>query len=174
VVATLSVDLACTACSPAPGQPDRDDGTVTDLRRDAVAALTALATSPAHRDRADAGDALAALAELPEARDALLDLVLDADDTFVTLRTAAALLRRHDRIGLALVGRALARADDNRADWIGTALHDVLGVFAVDRDAAVRDTADLLRDARGSERAGLERLAAALAGLNPVLLPTDR
>jgi hypothetical protein len=142
-----------------------------DLRRAAVAALTALAAGPAYRDRADAGDALAGFAELSEARDALLGLVLDADDTFVTRRKAAALLRRHDRIGLAIVGRALGRADENQADWIGTAVHDVLGVFAVERDAAVRETEDLLRDAREPDRVGLERLVSTLAEVTPILRP---
>jgi hypothetical protein len=144
-----------------------------DLRRAAVAALVALAASPHYRDRADAGCALAGFAELPEARGPLLDLVLDAHDTLVTRETAAALLRRHDRFGLAVVARGLAQADDNQADWIDTAVHDVLAVFATERDAALREVEGLLEDAQGLDHAGLTRLATALAGLSPALRPVD-
>ena len=139
-----------------------------DLRRAAVAALSALATSPDHHDRADAGCALAGLAEVPEAQGPLLDLVLDSEDTFVTRQTAAALLRRHDRIGLAIVASALARADHNHADWIETAVHDVLGVFAAERDAALHEAEALLEEAQGLEHAGLARLVTGLAGLTPI------
>jgi hypothetical protein len=45
------------------------------------------------------------------ARGPLLDLVLDAGDTFVTRATAMALLQRHDSAGLAVVASALATAD---------------------------------------------------------------
>jgi hypothetical protein len=144
-----------------------------DLRQAAVTALAALATSPDHRDRADAGRALAGFAELPGVPELLLHLVLDADDTFVTLHTAAALLRRHDRIGLAVVARGLARAEPDQAEWIGTALRDVLCVFAVERDAALGDAEALLREAREPDRAGLGVLVAELAGATPALRPVD-
>jgi hypothetical protein len=60
--------------------------------------------------RADAGRSLASFAGMPEATGALLAIVLDADDTFVTRVTATALLQRHDRAGLAVVASALAAA----------------------------------------------------------------
>jgi hypothetical protein len=144
-----------------------------DLRQAAATALAALATSPDHRDRADAGRALAGFAEVPGAQELLLHLVLDADDTFVTLHTAAALLRRHDRIGLAVVARAMARAEPDQAEWIGTALREVLCVFAAELDVALSDAEALLREARGPDRAGLETLVAELAGATPILRPVD-
>jgi hypothetical protein len=144
-----------------------------DLRQAAATALAALATSPDHRDRADAGRALAGFAERPGAQELLLQLVLDAEDTFVTLHTAAALLRRHDRIGLAVVARALARGEPDQAEWIGTALREVLCVFAVERDAALGDAEALLREARETDRAGLETLVAELAGATPARRPVD-
>ncbi|UMP07230.1 hypothetical protein [Amycolatopsis sp. EV170708-02-1] len=79
-------------------------------RRAVVAALIKLAGSPGYRDRADAGRSLANFAEMPEAREPLLELVLDAGDTFVTRATAEALLRRQDSAGLAVVASALAAA----------------------------------------------------------------
>jgi hypothetical protein len=144
---------------------------VDDLRRAAASALVALAASPSYLDRADAGRGLAGFAELAEAEVPLLRLVLDADDTFVTRETAAALLRRHDRVGLALLGRALTDAEDDHVMWIGTAVQDVLGVFAVERDAALREIEAMLRTADGPERAGLTALATEVAGLVPVLRP---
>jgi hypothetical protein len=71
-----------------------------EARRAAVIALIGLARSRDYRDRADAGRALASFAETPEAQGPLLELVLDAGDTFVTRVTAEALLRRQDTVGL--------------------------------------------------------------------------
>ncbi|GIE92468.1 Resolvase, N terminal domain [Actinoplanes regularis] len=70
-----------------------------EARRAVVATLIGLAGSPNYRDRADAGRSLAIFAEVPEAGKALLNLVLDAGDTFVTRETATALLRRQDAVG---------------------------------------------------------------------------
>ncbi len=69
-----------------------------------------LAKSSDYRDRADAGRAMASFAEISTARNGLLGLVLDARDTYVTLVTAEALLRRQDSAGLAIVAAALATA----------------------------------------------------------------
>ncbi len=104
-----------------------------EARHAVVATLIGLAGSPNYRDRADAGRSLASFAEVPEAGKALLDLVLDAGDTFVTRETVTALLRRQDTIGLAVVASALTAADANHADWIHTAVLDVFMVFAADR-----------------------------------------
>jgi hypothetical protein len=101
----------------------------------------------------------------------LSDLVLDAGDTFVTLETARALLRRQDRIGLAAVASALATADPGRADWIDRAVLDVFGVFARDRDAAVRECEVLTRDPDDQVRRGVGRLIDMLTGIDPVLHP---
>ncbi|GAA0716264.1 hypothetical protein GCM10010199_17710 [Dactylosporangium roseum] len=113
-------------------------GMDVEARRAVVAALLRLAGSGAYQDRADAGRALASFAEMPESAQPLRRLLLDADDTFVTLVTADALLRRKDPAGLALVARALADADDNHADWIFTAVQNVYMIYASERDAAVR------------------------------------
>lgn len=143
----------------------------SEARRAAVSALIALAGSADFRDRADAGRGLAGFAESAQARRALSDLVLDADDTFVTLETARALLRRQDRIGLAAVASALATADHGRADWIDVAVLDVFGMFARDRDAAVRECEVLTRDPDDRVRRGASRLIGMLTEINPVLQP---
>ncbi|MFI6864835.1 hypothetical protein ACIBKZ_34000 [Streptomyces sp. NPDC050421] len=98
------------------------------------------------RDRADAGHGLAGFAEMPEAFGPLLELVLDAGDTFVTRVTAEAVLRRKGRIGLAVVASALAVADSNHSDWIHTALHDVFSILSEDRDNAMQLCEEMLRD----------------------------
>lgn len=144
-----------------------------EARRDAVAALVRLAESPDYRDRADAGRSLASFAEMPEASGPLLDLVLDAGDTFVTRATALALLQRHDLAGLAVVATALAAADPATADWIYSAVCDVFMVFARDRDAAVRECEALAQDPDEQLRGGAVQLIAMLAGINPILRPAE-
>ncbi|MEU8415792.1 hypothetical protein AB0C24_23650 [Amycolatopsis japonica] len=140
-----------------------------EARRAVVAALITLAGSPDYRDRADAGRGLANFAEMPEAGEPLLELVLDAGDTSVTRATAEALLRRQDSAGLAVVASALATAGPNHTDWIHTAVLDVFGVIASDRDAAVQECETLGRDANARTRRGAGHLATALAAINPIL-----
>jgi hypothetical protein len=144
-----------------------------ESRRAAVIALVRLAGSPDYQDRADAGRALAGFAEVTEAWDPLLGLVLDAGDTFVTRATAEALLRRQDRLGLAAVAGALAGADPDHADWIHTAIVDVFGVFATDRDAAVRVCETLTRDPDERIRRGSNQLITVLTEIVPVLRPAS-
>lgn len=143
----------------------------SEARRAVVAALIGLASSAGFRDRADAGRGLASFAETAEARRASLDLVLDAGDTFVTRATAEALLRRQDSVGLAVIASALAAADRNHADWIHTAVLDVFGVFASDRDAAVRECEVLTRDPDEQVRRGAGELMGMLVKINPILHP---
>ncbi|MGK5682749.1 hypothetical protein [Actinoplanes sp. URMC 104] len=133
-------------------------------RQAVVAALVELATGDDHRDRADAGRALAAFAEMPAARVALHRLVLDGRDTYVTWRTAEALLRRHDALGTVIVAQALGEADDNHAHWIHTAIDDVFLLYAQERDAAV----EALTGERGR---GAELMREALLALRPILHP---
>jgi hypothetical protein len=142
-----------------------------EARRAAVVALIGLAGSSDYRDRADAGPGLASLAESPQAQAALLNLLLDAEDTFVTRVTAEALLRRQDRVGFAAVAAALGAADPDHADWIHTAVVDVFQVFASDRDAAVRECEALTEDTDDRIRHGAHRLIDMLAKLNPILSP---
>jgi hypothetical protein len=142
-----------------------------EARGDVVGALTRLARSADHLDRADAGRALACFADVPEAHDVLQSLLLDAGDTFVTRVTAEALLRRHDATGLAAVAFALTRADLDHVAWIQTAVDDVFGIFAGDRDAALTDSATLIRDYGSGLRPGAEQLQGMLAEIQPVLHP---
>ncbi|WP_052720839.1 hypothetical protein [Actinoplanes rectilineatus] len=142
-------------------------------RGDVVSALRRLAQSADYQDRADAGRALAGFAERPEAWDPLQALLLDADNTFVTRVTAEALLRRHDAVGLAAVASALAGADFNHMSWIHTAVYDVFGIFARERDAALRITETLVRDHGRHLEHGADQLREALAKINPVLHPVD-
>lgn len=81
-------------------------------------------------------------------------LVLDTHDTFVTRVTAQAVLRRQDKIGYAIVSRALAVADNNHSDWIHTAIVDIFGIYAAERDAAVRECQTLLDDNDETVQAG--------------------
>lgn len=142
-----------------------------EARRSVVVALIELAGSSDYHDRADAGRALASLAEMPGAREPLLGLMLDAGDTFVTRATSEALLRRQDTAGLAVVAAALATADFQHSSWIHTAVVDVFGIFAADRDAAVRMCEALALDSDDRVRQGADRLLDMVARINPVLYP---
>ena len=117
-----------------------------ESRRAVVAALIRLADSTDYRDRADAGTCLASFAEMPEAGATLRHLVLDAADTYVTRRIAAALLRRMDRTGFAMIASALASADDQTADWIFTAVEDTVGQSESDLAVAMAECAALTAD----------------------------
>ncbi|GAA5014821.1 hypothetical protein [Actinopolymorpha pittospori] len=114
-----------------------------ESRRAVVAALIRLADSTEYRDRADAGTCLASYAEMPEAGATLRRLVLDAVDTYVTRWTAAALLRRMDRAGFAMIASAFASADDQTADWIFTAVEDTVGHSESDLAVAMAECAAL-------------------------------
>ncbi|WP_406389953.1 hypothetical protein [Streptomyces sp. NBC_00887] len=143
-----------------------------DLRRAAVVALVALGRSDDWRDRADAGHSLAGFAEMREAVEPLLGLVLDPGDTFVTRRTAEGLLRRKDRAGLTIVASALAVANDNHADYIHTAVVDVLSIFSYDLDEALRLCEEMAGDNDDRVARGSRRLHESLAGIDPVLRPS--
>jgi hypothetical protein len=116
-----------------------------EMRHAAVEALSALAGSPDHRDRADAGRGLASFAEIPEARGPLLDLVRDPGDTSVTRATVEGLLRRQDTVGVTVIASALGTADPDHVDRIHTAVIDVLRVFAWDLDGAMRSCGALVQ-----------------------------
>ncbi|MEE1805122.1 hypothetical protein [Streptomyces sp. BE133] len=133
--------------------------------------LRELGRSHDYRDRADAGHGLAGFAEMQEALGPLLELVLDAGDTFVTRVAAEAVLRRKDRIGLAVVASALAVADSNHSDWIHTALHDVFSIFSEDRENAMQLCEEMLRDTDDRVALGARQMREALAEIDPVLRP---
>lgn len=143
-----------------------------DWRRRVVTALVELAGSDDYRDRADAGRALANFAEATESQEPLLRLVLDANDTFVTLATTEALLRRHDTSGLAIVAEALASADFQHGTYIADAVTAVFMVFASERDRAV-EACDALFSVGVSAtvRRGAVQLREMLERIRPVLYP---
>jgi hypothetical protein len=144
-----------------------------DRRRSAVSALIELAASDDHRDRAAAGRALAIFAEIPESREPLLRLVLDVHDTYVTLTTAEALLRRQDTAGLTIVAEALALADVQRSTYIHDAIGTVFTIFASERDHALEACEALSRDPSPRVRQGTAELREMLAEIQPVLFPQE-
>ncbi|MGF6888788.1 hypothetical protein ABIA39_008077 [Nocardia sp. GAS34] len=144
-----------------------------EVRGAVVAELIRLAGSPDYRDRADAGRCLASFAEMPETRGPLVSLVLDTDDTFVTYATAEALLRRQDAAGFAVVAAGLASAGWEQSDWIYTAMRDVLGVFANDRDAALRECEKLAKVTDEQVRRGAGLLITTLAKIDTICLPVQ-
>ncbi|MGW2471590.1 HEAT repeat domain-containing protein [Streptomyces sp. NPDC001665] len=106
----------------------------------------AAASSPSWEGRARAGRDLAAFAEVPEVAEALVRLLLDAEDTAVTRRTAEALARVGSVAAVRVLARAVAGADDEQADWLETGVLDAeapdlaaaCAALAGDRDEAVR------------------------------------
>ncbi|WP_433163123.1 hypothetical protein [Kribbella sp. CA-247076] len=144
-----------------------------DRRRPAIIALTALANSEDYHDRVDAGRALASFADAREARESLLRLVLDANDTFVTYATAEALLRRHDLAGLAIIAEALASADLQHRTYVGDAVAAVFTMFASERDRAVEACDELSLDASAQVRQGSAELRDMLTEIRPLLHPQE-
>ncbi|MFK4119986.1 hypothetical protein [Streptomyces longwoodensis] len=55
-----------------------------------------------------------------------MGLLLDVEDTAVTRQTAEALIRVGTVAAIRLVALAVAKADDNQADWLQTGVHDAL------------------------------------------------
>lgn len=78
---------------------------------------------------------------------------MDVEDTAVTRQTAEALARVATVAAVRLIALAVAEADDNRADWLRTGVHDAFvrpgGVPGV--AAACRK---LVRDPEGAVRRG--------------------
>ncbi|MFG2116037.1 hypothetical protein ACGFRB_25955 [Streptomyces sp. NPDC048718] len=112
-------------------------------------AALAEASDPSWVRRARAGRVLAAFADVPEAADALVRLLLDAEDTAVTPETARALAGTGTKAAAGLVALAFAEAGDDQADWLATGVHDALvdggpevaavcGQLVEDREEAVR------------------------------------
>ncbi|MGA5044443.1 hypothetical protein [Streptomyces arboris] len=124
------------------------------------------ALSPSWTQRARAGHDLASFADVSEAANALMGLLLDVEDTAVTRQTAEALTRVGSVPAIRLIALALAKADDNRADWLQIGVHDALvgpgsapdvaaacGKLTQDPEEAVRRGAsDILVWAEGPRR----------------------
>lgn len=84
------------------------------------------ALSPSWKQRVRAGRDLACFADVPEAAEVLVGLLLDAEDTAVTRRTAEALARVGTVAAVKLIALAIAEANDNQADWLQIGVHDAL------------------------------------------------
>jgi hypothetical protein len=94
-----------------------------------------LAASDCYADRLTAGYLLAEEAG-DEQVDAILRLLLlDEHDTAVTQVTAEALLRRHDRIGMALVLEAWRDCDDHTGEHLADAVLNAYNGIEADRSA---------------------------------------
>ncbi len=85
--------------------------------------IVALARSRNWDERAKAGRALALYAGDGEADMLLHRLLLDEENTAVTLDTAEALLQQRSAQCLALVASAVVSADEQSRNWLETAVH---------------------------------------------------
>ncbi|MFC9398621.1 hypothetical protein ACFTWS_36565 [Streptomyces sp. NPDC057027] len=112
-------------------------------------AALAEASSPSWTQRVRAGRDLASFADVPEAADALLGLLLDAEDTAVTRQTTEALVRVGTVAAARLIALAVAEADDNQSDWLQTGVQDAL----VDPDGVPDVAATCRKLARDREEA---------------------
>ena len=132
---------------------------VDDVRVGAVTALVALARSEVWTDRRDAAVALASFLDSDDAQAALYDLLLDGSDTAVTRAATAAVARQADARGWAVITLALASADDDQGEWIGTGVGEGVGWSEPgDRDIAVTTAARLLEHPEPHIRLGAQRL----------------
>ncbi|MFD9863429.1 hypothetical protein [Streptomyces alboflavus] len=122
-------------------------------------AALAEASSPSWSQRVRAGRDLAFFADFPEAAEALVGLLLDAEDTAVTRQTAEALARVGTVAAVRLIALAVAEADDRQADWLQTGVHDALvGSDGVLDIAAI--CGQLARDQEEAVRQGATEVAA--------------
>lgn len=121
--------------------------------------LRVLATSTDYQDRQKAVADLARSADDPVARALLLELVLDAEDTAVTLEASTTLTRRGDRAGLGILAAALVTADEQQTNWIETGIGDALGWSDEARDKAIEIVTECAPAAPDdAARRGIERL----------------
>ena len=110
-----------------------------------------LADSSDWQARANAGDQLAAFAGDPAVDELLGRLLLDPDNTAVTVATAEALLARRDLVGLRVFTLAYGRADDDNGNDLNDSMYSVrqstedqdgligrLRLVALDEDQDVR------------------------------------
>ena len=122
-------------------------------------AALAEARSSSWSQRVRAGRDLARFAEVPDAAEALLGLLLDAEDTAVTRQTAEALTRVGTVAAVRLIALAVAEADDNQADWLQTGVHDAFVEPGRRQDIAAA-CAKLAREPEAAVRRGAATLSA--------------
>ena len=87
--------------------------------------LISTAQSDDYQERASAGPQLAAFAGDIVVDSALVQLLLDVEDSDVTSETVQALLARRDEVGMRLVAEALA-SDESKRHWLDFSLGVVL------------------------------------------------
>ncbi len=135
------------------------------MRAGAVTALVTLGRSEIWTDRRDAAVALASFLDSDDAQAALYDLLLDGSDTAVTKAATAAVARRADARGWAVITLALASADDNQGDGIRTGVREGVGWYEPgDRELALKTVARLLAHPEPHIRIGARRLMGMLTG----------
>jgi HEAT repeats len=124
-------------------------------------AALAEATSPSWAQRVRAGRGLASFADVPEAAEALVGLLLDAEDTAVTRQTAEALARVGTVAAVRLIALAVAEGDDNQADWLQTGVQDALAGPGPRRLPDLQAVCgQLVRDSAEAVRRGAAELSA--------------
>ena len=110
----------------------------------------------AWEERSAEAAGLAAHVGEPGVEQRLLALLLDADDTAVTVAGAEPLLARRDVAGLRLYAQAFGLADQDTRDHLGDCLYDSAGTLwayvrqqlptlATDEDGLVREGATALQ-----------------------------
>ncbi|MET8447914.1 hypothetical protein [Streptomyces sp. NPDC005209] len=117
------------------------------------------ALSPSWAQRVRAGRHLASFADVPEAAGTLVGLLLDAEDTAVTRRAAEALARVGTVAAMRLIALAVAKADDNQADWLQTGVHDALVGLGGTQDVAAA-CGKLVQDPEEAVRRGAAAVSA--------------
>jgi hypothetical protein len=95
----------------------------------AVRKLIAQAQEADWSRRRDAGLALAPCADQADAAAALLDLLLDPDDTAVTEAVAWGLLRYGGEAGVTLIARAAAGAAPDTVTWLAAPVAEYVDDF---------------------------------------------
>ncbi len=88
-----------------------------------------------------------------------MGLLLDVEDTAVTRQTAEALACVGTVAAIRLIALALARADDNQADWMQTGVHDALASTDGGPDVAAV-CGRLARDPEAAVRQGVAEISA--------------
>lgn len=122
-------------------------------------------TEETWEDRVAEGQMLAAKAGAAEADARLVDLLLDSDDTVVTLRTALALLEQRTPRALRVVVAAAARADENQGDSLGDAVNSFRATSLGNDDEFLRKTLGVLAQDPDEECALAARELAVWSGL---------
>ncbi|MFE7507457.1 hypothetical protein [Promicromonospora sp. NPDC057488] len=96
-------------------------------------------------ERAAAGEVLAQSAG-SDADTRLLELLLDREDTVVTFRTAAALLKQRTVPAFRLLVLASAETDDSHRDWIADAIDEFIVRSQGEAEPFLRQALETIRN----------------------------